>query len=222
MSPSIRIPSKSSVLSSKLSRTLKCTVASGRLPRTIAESQSHHPRIPKEKGSGRTRKEREKKKQKLETCSFIWTTFPAEPIDEDALVIFLNEITDRALDFARPKLASVVPTLNNRFAARSDKNHAMPLSYEPDGEDIRPDFLLLPVQVLSDDFKTVNPRYRYLKFTASRLVGEAKNKDLASGVERVQGYARGLKRAQPWVHAGVLCKWKTGYSQFLFPRSREQ
>ena len=74
----------------------------------------------------------------------------------------------------------------------------MPLSYEPDGEDMRPDFLLLPMQAFLDDFKTVDPRY--LNFTASRLVGEAKNKDLAAGVEQVQRYARGLKRAQPWVH----------------------
>jgi hypothetical protein len=141
-------------------------------------------------------KGRGKKKQK--TYSFKWCTFPKEPIDEDELVKFLNEITDHAFDFAQPKLANAVPRLNNRFAARKDKNHAMPLSYEPDGEDMRPDFLLLPMQAFLDDFKTVDPRY--LKFTASRLVGEAKNKDLAAGVEQVQRYVRGLKRAQPWVH----------------------
>ena len=54
------------------------------------------------------------------------------------------------------------------------------------------------MEAFLDDFKTVDPRY--LNFTASRLVGEAKNKDLAAGVEQVQRYARGLKRAQPWVH----------------------
>ena len=167
------------------------TESTGREPES-----SSKPEGAKGKGKQTDSKGRGKKKQKKYT--FEWSTFPKEPIDEDELVKFLNEITDHAFDFAQPKLANVVPRLNNRFAARKDKSHAMPLSYEPDGEDMRPDFLLLPMQAFLDDFKTVDPRY--LNFTASRLVGEAKNKDLAAGVEQVQRYARGLKRAQPWVH----------------------
>ncbi|KAF8120777.1 hypothetical protein EV363DRAFT_1367778 [Boletus edulis] len=150
------------------------------------------------KGKGKQTNSKGREKKNQATYSFKWSTFPTEPIDEDELVEFLNEITDRAFDFAQSKLANAAQKLNHRFTARTDKNHAMPLSYEPDGEDMRPDFLLLPVEAFLDDFKTVDPRY--LNFTATRLVGEAKNKDLAAGVEQVQRYARGLKRAQPWVH----------------------
>jgi hypothetical protein len=139
-----------------------------------------------------------KGKQKAKTYSFRWTTFPTEPLREDELVSFLNNITDRAFAFAKPELAVANPELRHRFAVPEDKHHAMPLSYEPDGEDMRPDFLLLPIEAFTDDFKTVDPKY--VNFTASRLVGESKNKDLAAGVEQMQRYARGLKRAQPWVH----------------------
>ena len=138
------------------------------------------------------------KGKKAKTYSFKWTTFPTEPLCEDELVSFLNNITDRAFAFAKPKLAVANPKLRHRFAAPEDKHHAMPLSYEADGEDMRPDFLLLPIEAFTDDFKTVDPKY--VNFTASRLVGESKNKDLAAGVEQLQRYARGLKRAQPWVY----------------------
>ena len=150
------------------------------------------------KGKGKQKSSKGRGKRKQKAYSFKWNDFPAEPIDEDKLVDFLNEVTDRAFGFARSKLANVTPRLRNRLATRTDKNHAMPLLYELDGEDMRPDFLLLPIQAFSNDFKSVDPRY--LNFTASRLVGEAKNKDLAKGVDQVQRYARGLKRAQPWVH----------------------
>ncbi|KAF8445012.1 hypothetical protein L210DRAFT_3531725 [Boletus edulis BED1] len=139
-----------------------------------------------------------KGKQKEKTFSFRWITFPMEPLHEDELVSFLNDITDRAFAFAKPRLAVPYQKLHHRFAAPEDKHHAMLLSYEPDGEDMRPDFLLLPIEAFSDDFKTVNPKY--VNFTASRLVGESKNKDLAAGVEQMQRYGRGLKRAQPWVY----------------------
>ncbi|KAG8215002.1 hypothetical protein J3R82DRAFT_8408 [Butyriboletus roseoflavus] len=150
------------------------------------------------KGKAKQGDTKGKGKQKATTYSFKWNTFPAEPISEDGLVSFLNEITDHAFAFAKPKLIETHPELRHRFAAPKDKRHAMALSYEPDGEDIRPDFVLLPRDAFVDNFKTVNSRY--INFTASRLVGEAKNKDLAGGVEQVQRYARGLKRAQPWVH----------------------
>ncbi|KAF8420927.1 hypothetical protein L210DRAFT_875500, partial [Boletus edulis BED1] len=139
-----------------------------------------------------------KQKEKEKTCSFNWTTFPTEPLREEALVSFLNDITDRAFAFAQPNLGVSSQELHHRFAAPEDKYHAVPLSYEPDGEDMRPDFLLLPIEAFSDDFKKVDPKY--VNFTASRLVGESKNKDLAAGIEQMQRYARGLKRAQPWIY----------------------
>ncbi|KAF8138768.1 hypothetical protein EV363DRAFT_1252607 [Boletus edulis] len=139
-----------------------------------------------------------KGKQKAKTYSFSWTKFPTEPLLEDTLVSFLNDITDRAFAFAKPKLAVANQKLHHRFTAPEDKHHAVPLSYEPDGEDMRPDFLLLPIEAFSDDLKTVDPKY--VNFTAARLVGESKNKDVAAGIEQMQRYARGLKRAQPWVY----------------------
>ncbi|KAF8551992.1 hypothetical protein OG21DRAFT_209465 [Imleria badia] len=138
-----------------------------------------------------------KGKQKEKKYSFRWTNFPAEPLREDDLVVFLNDTTDLAFDFAKPKLAIANPELRHRFAAPEDKHHAVPLSYEPDEEDMRPDFLLLPIEAFSDGFKTVDQKY--VNFTASRLVGKSKNKQLAAGLKQMQRYARGLKRAQPWV-----------------------
>ena len=167
-------------------------------PETSTTDGEGHPTDTKGKWKQTDPKGKQKQKQKKATHSFKWTTFPSEPIDEDELVKFLNEVTDHAFDFAQSRLTNVVPKLKHRFAARDAKHHAMPLSYEPDGEDMRPDFVLLPTEAFMDNFKTVNPAY--LNFTASRLVGEAKNKDMAAGIEQVQRYARGLKRAQPWVH----------------------
>ncbi|KAG6381935.1 hypothetical protein JVT61DRAFT_559 [Boletus reticuloceps] len=43
-----------------------------------------------------------------------------------------------------------------------------------------------------------------MEISPSYCIAEAKNKDLVVGVERVQRYARGLKRAQPWVHETVI------------------
>ena len=165
---------------------------------TKSDSGELEPSSADTKAKGKRANATTKGKEKDSTFSFKWSTFPAEPIDEDELVQFLNEITDHAFEFALPRLQNVVPKLKHRFATCSNKHHAMPLSYEPDGEDMRPDFVLLPVEAFKDNFKTVDPKY--LNFTASRLVGEVKNKDLAAGVEQVQRYMRGLKRAQPWVH----------------------
>ena len=138
----------------------------------------------------------DKKKQKA--YSFKWSTFPSKvPLNEDELVDFLNGITDHAFDFAWHKLLKD-RKLKNRFATPIDKYRAMPLSYEADGEEMRPDFVLLPAQAFSDDFKTVDPRY--LNFTAARLVSEAKDTDLRAGIKQVQRYAWGMRRAQPWIH----------------------
>jgi hypothetical protein len=137
-----------------------------------------------------------KGKQKTKTYSFRWTTFPTEPLREDELVSFLNNITDRAFAFAKTELAIANPELRHRFAALEDKHHAIPLSYEPDGEDMRPDFLLLPIEAFTDDFKIVDPKY----VNVTAFVGESKSNDLVAGVEQMQRYARGLKWAQPWVN----------------------
>ena len=145
-----------------------------------------------------TDKQGKPKKPRPKKYSFRWDSFPTETLREDELVSFLNDITDRAFEIAKPKLTETNPELRHRFAAPTDKHHAVPLSYEADGEDMRPDFLLLPIEAFSADKKTVDAKY--VNFTASRLVGEAKNKDLAAGIEQMERYARGLKRAQPWVY----------------------
>ena len=135
---------------------------------------------------------------KEKSYKFRWTRFPAQPLCQDDVVGFLNNITDHAFAFAKPKLAVANPGLRHRFAAPADKHYAVPLSYEPDGEDMRPDFLLLPIEAFSEDFKTIDSKY--VNLTASRLVGESKNSDLAQGVDQMQRYIRGLRWAQPWVY----------------------
>ncbi|KIJ09736.1 hypothetical protein PAXINDRAFT_17192, partial [Paxillus involutus ATCC 200175] len=155
----------------------------------MAETQSVQ--ADKKQGKGK------KSKKQDNPYSWRWRDFPREPIGEDKLVTFLNDITDRALEVAKPRLDSNCK-VRNRFAAPEDKYHGVPLSYEPDGEDMRPDFLVLPVKAFSPDFKTVYSEY--VNFTALRAVGESKNKDFASGLDQVHRYARGIRRAQPWVH----------------------
>ena len=121
-----------------------------------------------------------------------------EPLKEDDLVAFTNDITDRAFEFAEPKLAAEHKTLRHRLMVPKDTTHAVPLSYKPDGEDIRPDFLLLPIEAFTKDFKSVDQKY--VNFIAACMVGESKNRDVTAGTEQMQQYVRGLKRAQPWVH----------------------
>lgn len=77
-----------------------------------------------------------KGKQKTKMHLFRWTTFPTEPLCEGGLVSFLNNITDCAFFFMKPKLAINKPNLHHRFAASEDKNCAILLSYKPDGEDM--------------------------------------------------------------------------------------
>ena len=126
-----------------------------------------------------------------------WKDFPAKPIHEDKLVEFLNKITDRAFQIAEPQLGPGSQQ-NNRFAAPRDKHRAVPLPYEADGEDMRPDFLVLPKEAFSDDMRTVDERY--VNFTTLRAVGESKTTDFGLGLAQVHRYARGIRRAQPWVH----------------------
>ncbi|KAG8216315.1 hypothetical protein J3R82DRAFT_6382 [Butyriboletus roseoflavus] len=165
------------------------------------------------KGKAKQADTKRNEKQRAKTYSFKWCTFPVEPINEDGLVSFLNETTDHPFASAKPKLTEAHPELRHRFAVPKDKRHAMALSYEPDGEDMRPDFVLLPRDAFVDNFKTVDPRY--INFTASRLVGEAKNKDMAAGLEQVQRYARGLKRAQLWVHYVLVMTITKDWAVFL-------
>ncbi|KAF9232826.1 hypothetical protein BU15DRAFT_80781 [Melanogaster broomeanus] len=135
---------------------------------------------------------------KVQPHFWRWKDFPKAPLGEDALVEFLNKITDSALNIAKPQLGDAKSKVRNRFAAPEDEHHAVPLAYEADREDMRPDFLVLPIEAFSSDMKTVDQEY--VNFTALRAVGESKNKKFRSGLEQVYRYARGIRRAQPWVH----------------------
>ncbi|KAF9230791.1 hypothetical protein BU15DRAFT_83176 [Melanogaster broomeanus] len=138
------------------------------------------------------------KVSKVQPHFWHWRDFPKAPLGEDALVEFLNKITDSTRRIAEPQLDDVKSKVRNRFAAPEDKYHAVPLAYEADREDMRPDFLVLPIEVFSSDIKTVDQKY--VNFTALRAVGESKNKEFSLGLQQVDRYARGMRRAQPWVH----------------------
>jgi hypothetical protein len=139
-------------------------------------------------------------KEKEKTYTFKWCIFPNAPFGEGELVSFLNEITDRAFAIARShlRLATTKSELRHRFVAPEDKRHAVPLAYERNEEDMRPNFLLLPIEAFSGGgSKTVDEKY--VNLTAARLVGES-NEDLVEGLDRMLRYAHGLKCAQPWVY----------------------
>ncbi|KAF9231150.1 hypothetical protein BU15DRAFT_68575 [Melanogaster broomeanus] len=138
------------------------------------------------------------KASKVQPHFWRWKDFPKAPLGEDALVEFLNKITDSARIIVEPQLGDVKCKVRNRFAAPEDKYHGVPLAYEADGEDMRPDFLVLPLEGFSSDMKTVDQKY--VNFTALRAVGESKNKDFRPELTQVHRYARGMRRAQPWVH----------------------
>ncbi|KAF9235302.1 hypothetical protein BU15DRAFT_78134 [Melanogaster broomeanus] len=138
------------------------------------------------------------KASKVHRHFWRWKDFPKVPLGEDALVDFLNKTTDSALNIAKLQFGDAKSKRRNRFAAPEDKHHAVPLAYEADVEDMRPDFLVLPIEAFSSDMKTVDQKY--VNFTALRAVGESKNKEFRSGLEQVHRYARGIRRAQPWVH----------------------
>ncbi|KAF9240281.1 hypothetical protein BU15DRAFT_61606 [Melanogaster broomeanus] len=99
------------------------------------------------------------KASKVQPHFWRWKDFPKAPLGEDALVNFLNKITDSARRIAEPQLGDAKSTVRNRFAAPEDKHHAVPLAYEADGEDMRPDFLVLPIEAFSSDMKTVDEKY---------------------------------------------------------------
>ncbi|KAI6163576.1 hypothetical protein EDD17DRAFT_478850 [Pisolithus thermaeus] len=133
------------------------------------------------------------------TCQWSWPKFPTTPINENKLVAFLNNVADSALSTARSILQDDSLQPRNRFAAPIDKNHAIPLSYEPDGEDVRPDFMVLPLAAFSDD-EEPEVKEAYVNFTAMLLAGESKSaRNAREGLIQVQRYMRGIKRAQPWL-----------------------
>ncbi|KAI6160687.1 hypothetical protein EDD17DRAFT_756407 [Pisolithus thermaeus] len=128
-----------------------------------------------------------------------WPKFPTTPTNGNKLVAFLNNVADSALSSARSILQDDSLQPRNRFAAPVDKNHAIPLSYEPNGEDMRPDFMVLPLAAFSDDDE---PKVKgaYVNFTAMLLAGESKSaRNAREGLIQVQRYMRGIKRAQPWL-----------------------
>ncbi|KAI6126631.1 hypothetical protein F5141DRAFT_1209914 [Pisolithus sp. B1] len=126
-----------------------------------------------------------------------WLKFPTTPINVNKLVAFLNSVADSALSSARSILQDDSLQPRNHFAAPIDKNHAIPLSYEPDEEDMRPDFMVLPLAAFSDD-EELEVKEAYVNFTAMLLAGESKRaRNTREGLIQVQRYMRGIKRAQP-------------------------
>ncbi|KAI6130879.1 hypothetical protein EV401DRAFT_2066054 [Pisolithus croceorrhizus] len=133
------------------------------------------------------------------TYQWSWPKFPTTPINENKLVAFLNNIADSALSTARSILQDDSLQPRNRFAAPVDKHHAIPLSYEPDREDMHPDFMVLPLAAFSGD-KELEVKEAYVNFTAMLLAGESKSaRNAREGLIQVQRYMRGIKRAQPWL-----------------------
>ncbi|KAI5994350.1 hypothetical protein EDD15DRAFT_2366405 [Pisolithus albus] len=125
-----------------------------------------------------------------------WPKFPTTPIDENELVVFLNTIADSALSTARSILKDDSLQPKNRFAP-VDKNHVIRLSYGPDGEDMRPDFMVLPLTAFSDE-RELEVKDAYVNFTAMLLAGESKTASNArGGLIQVHRYMRGIQHARP-------------------------
>ena len=127
-----------------------------------------------------------------------WPGFPNGPIDEVKMVKFLNIIADKALEVARNLDRASTWIAQNRFASSKDKHHAIPLVYESGHEDIRPDFMVLPIAAFSGE-QLQNVDEAYINFTTMRLVGDLKNTNFRNGLAQVQRYIRRIKRAQPWL-----------------------
>ena len=141
----------------------------------------------------KVKKYTEKNKYKWE-----WQDFLKGQTAEADMVRILNNIADKALDAAKNLDRDGTWKAKNRFAYPKDKHHAVPLSYEPGREDMRPDFMVLPIAAFSGD-QLQNVDEAYVNFTMMRLVGEIKSKKFRDGLAQVQRYVRGIKRAQPWL-----------------------
>ncbi|KAI5994361.1 hypothetical protein EDD15DRAFT_2195994 [Pisolithus albus] len=125
-----------------------------------------------------------------------WPKFPTTPIGENELVVFLNSIAGSALSTARSILKDDSLQPKNRFAP-IDKNHVIRLSYGPDGEDMRPDFMVLPLTAFSDE-RELEVKDAYVNFTAMLLAGESKTASNArGGLIQVHRYMRGIQHARP-------------------------
>ncbi|KAI5994362.1 hypothetical protein EDD15DRAFT_2366412 [Pisolithus albus] len=132
-----------------------------------------------------------------------WREFPTTPIDENELVIFLNSIADSALSAARSIRKDDSFQAKNRFAAPVDKHHAISLSYGPDGEDVRANFIVLPLTAFSDE-RELEVKEAHVNFTAMLLAGESKSAHNArDGRIRVQRYMRRIERARPWLRFAI-------------------
>ncbi|KIJ09542.1 hypothetical protein PAXINDRAFT_17373 [Paxillus involutus ATCC 200175] len=133
--------------------------------------------------------------------SWSWKGFPTSTIKEAPLMDYFNQIVDTALGLQCLKGRKVC----YRFAAPIDTRHAFPLAYGPDNEDMRPDFVVLPIDAFEDNNATgtghpiqYKPKKEWLNFTTIRLSGECKTSASNKGVDQVQRYMRGMRRAQPW------------------------
>ncbi|KAF9221283.1 hypothetical protein BS17DRAFT_768800 [Gyrodon lividus] len=133
--------------------------------------------------------------------SWRWTEFPKSTIMEAPLMDYFNRIVETALHLQCLR----GQTLRYRFAAPIDTRHAFPLAYGPDKEDMRPDFVVLPIDAFDKtsardpkDPVEYTPKKEWFNFTTIRLSGECKISDSNKGVNQVQRYMRGTKRAQPW------------------------
>lgn len=132
---------------------------------------------------------------------WTWKDYPRTTIVEKRLVDYLNGVIDTALslDCLHGR------ELRYRFAVPHDTHHRLPLAYGPRDEDMRPDFIVLPIEA----FRKVDPekpgdrvtyelKKEWSNFTTIRLSGECKTSDTTKGVDQVQRYMRGMRRAQPW------------------------
>ncbi|KAH7890508.1 hypothetical protein F5I97DRAFT_1835962, partial [Phlebopus sp. FC_14] len=133
-----------------------------------------------------------------------WVGYPTATIVESDIVDYFNGVIDAAL--ALPCLADLRQRqAQYRFAAPYDTKHAFPLAFGPHGEDMRPDFVVLPLRVLHVE-QPATPggvvKYRtdekHSNFTMIRLSGECKTSDHNAGATQVQRYMRGTRRSQPW------------------------
>ncbi|KAF8839894.1 hypothetical protein BDN67DRAFT_969310, partial [Paxillus ammoniavirescens] len=133
--------------------------------------------------------------------SWSWKGFPTSTIQEAPLMDYFNQIVDTALGLQCLKGRTVC----YRFAAPIDTRHAFPLAHGPDKEDMRPDFVVLPIDAFEANPNTntgnpieYKPKKEWFNFTTIRLSGECKTSDCNKGVDQVQRYMRGMRRAQPW------------------------
>ncbi|KIJ04996.1 hypothetical protein PAXINDRAFT_21724 [Paxillus involutus ATCC 200175] len=82
--------------------------------------------------------------------SWSWKGFPTSTIKEAPLMDYFNQIVDMALGLQCLGGRKVC----YRFAAPIDTRHAFPLAYGPDNEDMRPDFVVLPIDAFEDNHAT--------------------------------------------------------------------